>query len=575
MLALLIFPLALEPMIGIRHQASLWSAGYIILALSTAACALVLRAFPDRDRPRIARRDGDVNRARLSAGARWHWVVLSFVPSSLMLGVTTHISTDIAAVPLLWIIPLALYLGTFVLAFSGRRVVSERWLAHLVPVLVCVCLFTMVANARQWWLVPMHLATFFACALACHGELARGRPDVRHLTEFYIWLSFGGMLGGIFNTLVAPTLFTVVLEYPLVLAIAAQMRPTSASSVARSWRVHVATAVAALVVFIGLCSAHVVTANLGLIDAVLGVALLWAVGCLFVTRPEPFGIAALLLAAVIAVGRPLHGGDVLFAARSFFGVHRVVDAPDHSYRLLQNGSTNHGRQNATTADRCEPEGYYDRGGPIGQVFSAAGAGFHDVAVIGLGSGALACYAGSMQRWTFYEIDPIVERIARDARYFSYLKNSAGRVNVSLGDGRLGLQRADSAMYDLIVLDAFSSDAIPVHLLTREAMALYLSRLSGTGVIAVHVSNRYLNLEPVLAAIASEDGLVALGRFDAEIPEADAERGRWPSAWVTLARTRAPIEALATSLGWHALSTAAGVSAWTDDYSNLVRVLRLQ
>ena len=217
MLALLAFPLLLEPIVGVRYQTWLWATGYALLTIATACCAVLVRRFPNRGEPERVE-DAQLPRAVPTIGARWRWVVLSFVPSSLMLGVTTHISTDVAAVPLLWIVPLAIYLGTFVLAFATRQLLSERWLVRLLPVLVSSCLVSIVANAQQWWLIPLHLITFFVCALVCHRALARRRPDVRHLTEFYIWMSVGGMCGGVFATLVAPHLFTGVLEYPLMLS---------------------------------------------------------------------------------------------------------------------------------------------------------------------------------------------------------------------------------------------------------------------------------------------------------------------------------------------------------------------
>jgi hypothetical protein len=576
MVALVAFPLLLEPMVGVRHLTWLWTAGYVVLAIATAACWVILRSFPDRAREDSARGEPRDRQQSLAASTRWRWVLLSFVPSSLMLGVTTHISTDVAAVPLLWIVPLALYLGSFVLAFGTSQVLPGGWLARILPALVSVCLFSIVANSRHWLLMPLHMGTFFVCAIVWHRELARRRPDARHLTEFYIWMSVGGMIGGVFNTLVAPHVFTSVLEYPIVLALAAQIPTSSERRIlrARRWSAFVWPGLAGLLFYVGLRSGGALSASGGPAEALLGVILFAAIAYLFVNRPEPFAIVALLLVSVITFGRPLRGGTVLFAGRSFFGVHRVVDAADHSYHLLQHGSTNHGRQETATAGGCEPTGYYHRDGPIGQVFAAAGRGFEDVAVVGLGSGALACYAAPGQRWTFYEIDPIVERIAREPRYFTYLQNSAGHVNVILGDGRLNLRRATRAAYDLIVLDAFSSDGIPIHLLTREAVGLYQSRLRPAGMIAIHISNRYLNLEPVLAAIARDDGLSALGRFDGDIADADAKRGRWPSVWVALGHTGSPIDSL-TGLGWHELSATKRGFAWTDDYSNLVHVLRLQ
>jgi hypothetical protein len=224
--------------------------------------------------------------------------------------------------------------------------------------------------------------------------------------------------------------------------------------------------------------------------------------------------------------------------------------------------------------RCEPTGYYHPSNPIGQLFSARTGHFERVAVVGLGAGGLACYAQSGDNWTFYEIDPLVERIARDPRYFTHLQNSRGRMHVVLGDGRIALQGAGAGTYDLIILDAFSSDAIPVHLLTREAIELYLSRIGGGGIVAIHISNRYLRLEPVLAALAQEQGLIALANFDGRIPEADGSKGRLASHWVLLARSPEPLSRLIGQPGWYSPATNKRVKPWTDDYSNILQAVLL-
>jgi hypothetical protein len=313
---------------------------------------------------------------------------------------------------------------------------------------------------------------------------------------------------------------------------------------------------------------------LGIWPLLLAFAFVLTAAYVFANRPAAFGAMALLFVGVIAFGLRSNAGTVLFADRSFFGVHRVIDAPDHSHHLLQHGSTTHGRQEMPAAASCDPAGYYHPASPIGQLFSVAAGHFNNVAVVGLGSGALACYAEPHHRWTFYEIDPLVERIARDPRYFTHLENSRGRLNVVFGDGRLTLQRANPGAYDLIVLDAFSSDAIPVHLLTQEAVELYLSRLRPDGIVAVHISNRYLNLEPVLATLAELDGLFALANLDNRIPDADAKIGRFASNWVLLARTREPLATLVGRPGWRSPARSGHVKPWTDDYSNILQVLTL-
>jgi hypothetical protein len=292
-------------------------------------------------------------------------------------------------------------------------------------------------------------------------------------------------------------------------------------------------------------------------------------------RTAPFNaVIAVLALALLPAGavRSLHG-DLIFAGRSFFGISRVIESTDHAYRVLQSGSTLHGRENLPAGQTCVPQSYYDPAGPIGQLLRQSRRRIDDAAVVGLGSGALACYTEPTSHWRFYEIDPLVERIARDPRLFTFLATTRGRISIETGDGRKLLEAAPAGQFDIIVLDAFSSDAVPVHLLTREAIALYMSRLRTGGVVAIHISNRYLDLEPVLASIADGERLPAFGNFDEEISAADASRGRTASHWVVMGRSIEDLQGLGDTPGWHRLSPVAGVLAWTDDYSNLFRSLR--
>jgi hypothetical protein len=291
----------------------------------------------------------------------------------------------------------------------------------------------------------------------------------------------------------------------------------------------------------------------------------------FAKRLNPIDIITLVIAAIIAFGGAGDNATLLAAERSFFGVHRVIDAPDHSFHALVHGNTTHGRQQMPAGSSCAPVGYYHPANPIGLLFRESGQRFPSVAVIGLGAGALSCYANAGDDWTFYEIDPVVERIASNSEYFSYLSNASGHVRVVIGDGRIRLQHA-SATYDLIILDAFSSDAIPIHLLTREALQLYFSHLTNAGVIAVHISNRYLNLEPQLAALAREQQLFALANRATTIPPQDTAAGRFPSHWVMLARTSEPLKALIGRPGWRVPDDSRRVRVWTDDYSNILQTL---
>jgi predicted membrane-bound spermidine synthase len=568
MIALLGYPFVLEPTVGTQRQMWLWSGGYLLLIALTAVCAVFVRAFAEPQHSAAAS-DDVIQSVPTSARRRIEWMVLSFIPSSLLLGVTTHISTDIAAVPLLWVLPLALYLATFVLTFAKREVVPHRWLVRGLPALILCCLLTMLLNFQMSWLIPLHVVTFFVVAMVCHRELAHRRPPAERLTEFYLWMSFGGMLGGVFNSLLAPQLFSGILEYPLLLAAAALARPSPAyrRSRADSWEVLVVLPAFVLLFWLGLWGIGALPSYVTIRSLLLPLAILLSLAYMAANRPQAFGAMALLFVCAIAFGRPSSSGTVLYAARSFFGVHRVVDAPDHTYHLLQHGSTTHGRQQMSTGDRCDPTGYYHPSSPIGQLIAARTGHLENVAVVGLGSGGMACYAESDRPWTFYEIDPLVEQIARNPRYFTYLQNSRGRLNVVLGDARVSLQRA-AEKYDLIVLDAFSSDAIPIHLLTREAVRLYFSRLRPDGVVAVHISNRYLNLESIVAALAERDGLVSLANLDDR--RSDAGAGKFASRWVMLARSDEPLSGLVGRPGWRSPRVDARVPAWTDDYSNIVQ-----
>ena len=572
MVALLGYPALLEPSVGVQNQTVGWAAGYAIFVVMIGVCVWFVRTVAPLQGQSLVADAPSVRTQPLTARTRLQWIVLSFVPSSMMLGVTTYITTDIAAVPLLWVVPLAIYLLTFVLAFSSRQLLPTGSLGRVVPWLIVLSLGSILVTS-PWWM-PLHLLTFFCSSMVCHSRLADRRPEVSHLTEFYLWLSVGGMLGGVFNSLVAPQLFPTILEYPLILAIASLLTPSSPSRQTRRMPATLLAVVCAVVLgcvaiwAIGLTSVDVGRALL-LIAVVLSMQLIvtkWGGAVLF--RLVSFILVGFIAHA--ALGRT-PGGTVLFVGRSFFGVHRVVEAPDHTFRMLQHGSTMHGWQRLPTDGVCEPSGYYSPPGPVGQLFRAAGSRFTNVAVVGLGTGGLGCYAERGQRWTFYEIDPIVEQIARNPAYFTHLRDTRGEVEVVLGDGRIMLNAAAPGQYDLIILDAFSSDAIPVHLMAREAFELYLSRLKAGGIIAVHISNRFLSLEPVIGAMAQSEGLYALANQDLRIPDEDVKKGRRATHWVLLAKDRNALVSLEGRPGWRPAIVNPAIGPWSDDYSNILQV----
>ena len=561
--ALLAYPFLVEPLWPLSIQSSGWTASYVLFAALTVISVL---AIPSRTGA-SQRSLSDASGEPISWARRGRWLALAFVPSSLMLGVTTFLSTDVAAMPLLWTIPLALYLVTFVIAFASRPLVPARATSRAALVLVLSMMALTLGGIVQpaWLIMPIHLAGFFAAALLLHGELSRDRPPTRHLTEFYLWISIGGLLGGAFNTLLAPVLFSSVLEYPLVLAVALGFRLSPAGSSGRNVTLQDLGLAAALAITTTIV---VVTLKNGAIGALAGSVALGVIAMLIaVCEKRPFRLAAgLIVAVLVSAGLAPSGGEVLHAERTFYGVLRVTFDHGTSRHRLLHGSTLHGEQALDPVDRREPLTYYHPTGPIGQALAQMSKGFERVGVIGLGAGSLAAYAMPGQKWTFFEIDPAVARIAANPEWFTYLSNCGSTCNVVLGDARLSLA-AVAATYDMIVLDAFSSDAIPAHLLTREALSLYLSRLSPEGIIAFHVSNRHLDLRPVVGALSAEKRLVA--RVQTHRPETGSEAK--PSIWIIAARTADALGPLAGDPRWQEL-TMRSKRVWSDDYSDILSVL---
>ena len=533
--ALIAYPIAIEPWLGLADQARIWSTGYAVFAALVLACAAVARhAAADAD-PRAADPHAGTDAAGGAEPMTWarraRWCALAFVPSSLMLGVTTSLTTDIAPVPLLWVAPLALYLFTFILAFGrgGERAtaLADRVLPSLLLGLAAILL--MRAQLPLLTGLIVHLLPFFAAAMLCHGLLAQARPAPRHLTEFYFWLAFGGMAGGLFNTLAAPLLFSRLVEYPLALTCMALLRPANPERGPRRpidlWLPGLTIAFVAALLLVPSMRAHTPVVLGGLATC----------ACLALARRHrPVTLAAVAGAFLLASPWVTSSSEsVLETDRTFFGTYRVSEDRVAGHRSLAHGTTLHGMQRLDPGARPEPLTYYHRTGPFGHLIDAIPRLRDDVrvAAIGLGVGTLAAYVRPGQAWTFYEIDPAIERIARDERYFTFLQACGAACRVVIGDARLSLAADTGSRYDLIALDAFSSDAIPMHLLTHEAMSVYLSRLAPHGVLAIHVSNRHLRLDGVVGRLAAANGLVALEERDREgaTPSGRSSRQR-PTGW---------------------------------------------
>jgi spermidine synthase len=478
----------------------------------------------------------------------------------------------------LWVLPLIIYLLTFVLVFARRPLIPHRIMVLVEPFLIIplAAIFFVGLKGPTWQALPFHLLTIFSIAMVCHGELMESRPAAAYLTEFYLWISVGGVLGGIFNALLAPVLFSSVIEYPLIIVAACLLRPSLNPA---NQKVHprfgdlfLPLALGVLLAFLA-WGFRAVPANFKA-PALMAIAGLAGALC-YSFRYRPWrlalGVGVLILAGMWFIIQP---SRVLLRERNFFGVAKVTTDVAGEYHVLTHGSTVHGAQSLDRARRREPLTYYHHSGPLGQVFAevpAAKAG-RDFAIVGLGTGSIACYGQAGQHFAFYEIDPAIERIARDPRYFTFLKDCPAEVAVILGDARLSLKSALDSCYDIMILDAFSSDAIPIHLVTREAMRLYLEKLKRGGILAFHISSRYLNLKPVLGNLAREAGLVTLARTELTLTNAERQEKKLASAWVVMARRPEDLGGLARDQRWQALPVHAGEALWTDDFSNILSVL---
>jgi hypothetical protein len=576
-LALLSYPVLLEPMFSLRTQNLMWTGGYGLLILLIAACGVLLlrsKALAAADL-----RTEETLAPAPSWSLRARWIFLAAVPSGLLIAVTAHISTDVAAAPLLWVLPLSLYLLTWVLVFQSRPLLPHKWMLLLQPLAITGVIVLLAVGGEQNLLLTLggHQLCFFVIAMACHGELARTRPAAKYLTGFYVALSFGGMLGGLFAGLIAPFTFSWVAEYPILLALAALCRPSGNERLPRWSRWYwpflavLAVALIAPTWSLGKVSFWLedrrvwVAGSIGVLSALLALGL-------NANRWKIF--ATVVLALVLIRIYPSDEGRTE-TVRSFFGVHKIVFTPHGQYHVLMHGTTIHGAEKFNDDDgapitgRPEPITYYHKDGGIGQAIAAIrerkGAPLR-VAVIGVGAGTLTCASEPGETWKFFDIDQTMVDTARDPKYFTYIQNCEPDLKPVIGDARLTFAKEPAGIYDLIIVDAYSSDAIPIHLATQEAMEIYKDKLAPLGVVVMHVSNRHLELESVVVGIADANELKSWvydedsGRDDEYIFATDV---------VVCARDEADVGRLASSDKWTETEPTEHQRVWTDDYSNIL------
>ena len=543
------YPLLLEPRLDLSTQARLLRWAFVPLGALVLACALSSRG----DLPLAAREEAP----RLERPRVVRWLLLAAVPSAQLVAVTTYLTTEVAPAPLLWVLPLAAYLLSFVLVFSRRPIVSHAAIAKRVPLAAVVGMLLVLTGANQpaALVLALHVVTLFWIAAYCHGEIAADRPPAVRLPEYYAWMSLGGVAGGAVVALGAPLVFKRPIEYPLCFPFAVACLPAVRG---KRWGFLLAGVSIALAAF-GPWAAAKAHIDLGAAKLV-GVPLVVAFAVDRFPRLLAWTLGAVLFVVVVGADARDH---VVRRERSFFGAFEVMREPDGV--ALMHGNTMHGFQLAAAPHT--PTLYYSRSGPIGDVVTLAETEGRTrrVAVIGLGIGSLASYARSDETWRFFELDPAVVAIASDPRYFTFL---GAHTDVVVGDARIELAK-DEGGYDLLVVDAFTSDSIPTHLLTREAFAMYRTKLTQGAIVAWHVSNRHLDLFPELATLGADAGWTVLARED---PVVDSATRKVSSRWVAMAErpeTLAPLHLR----GWAEVPRRPGFRCWTDERASIVTVLR--
>ncbi|MGV3632794.1 MAG: fused MFS/spermidine synthase [Pseudorhodoplanes sp.] len=574
-LALIAYPIAIEPFIRLGLQSWLWTGGFYAMILLIAACGLMMLRYPGQAVVDQSAGLEDANPPGLT-DIVW-WVFLAAVPSGLLIAVTAHIATDVAAVPLLWVLPLALYLVTFVIVFQTRPVIPHALVVKVQPLFVLALAAAFVLGPVESIVgsILLHLSVFFVCVLMCHGELARRRPPPRYLTGYYMWISIGGMIGGILTGLVAPHLFNWIAEYPLLLLFAVLCRPGLSLPAQGTGQYALFAALGVGLLVLAAALAFDLRPEWSVLYVVVG--LLIGLTVRYWQAPLPF---AAILAVLFIVNLSFRESQTIHVVRNFFGVLSVVDSQDGQYRGLWHGTTSQGTQKVRDEDgnrisgRPEMISEFFEGAGIDQVFKALHArtkGPIDYAVVGLGTGSLACQRRPGDTLTYYEIDPDIVRIASDPKLFNFVSECAPDAPVIVGDARQKLANAPDGRYDLIMIDAFIGAAIPVHLLTSEAVALYLRKLKPGGIIAMHISNKNLELASVVAGVADANGLIARIYNGGDVEE-DADRYLWVPRVAVLARRDEDFGALARSDYWPVHERDRAQRVWSDDYSNVVGAL---
>ncbi len=572
---LISYPLVVEPLMSLSQQSWLWTAIYGFLVLLVVACAFTVPA----DAVEVAPEETE---APPTTRRYLHWIALAAVPSGLMLSTTTHLTTDIVAIPMLWVLPLGLYLLSFVIAFAARRG-PANFITMLAPIIILVAGGLVFGRGTENPLYPVTLGLLllFAIAVALHGEMFRLRPAAGHLTRFYLAMSVGGMLGGLFCAIVAPLVFDWAYEYPLLVlgaAVLVPQIPLVPWVKGQEWLMRLALPAMAILLAaaVYMMRARGMSSQIILVGSIL--ISLVALACL--GRRVAFAVCLLALMVSYDDRGVLQTSFTGGRTRSYFGIYEVYDRGDGSARVLTHGTTLHGIQNLAPNLELVPTSYYARRSGVGIALTNADAlfGAHPrVGVVGLGSGTLSCYAHPNYDWTIFEIDPAMVNVARNQ--FTFLRKCAPQAQIVLGDARLSLAERPANSIDLLAVDAFSSDAVPMHLLTHEALQVYGRAVQQNGIVLFHISNRYLDLRPVIAELAQSSGWAAAMLEYVPTEEEEAQNATI-SVWIAMSRNPEMLARLAQysgedSTAWRTLEPRPGFAGWTDDHASILPIINFE
>ena len=568
LLSLCLYPIYFEPMMRLRDQTQLWGYGYILMVAAILIAGGFAYSRLKDTAPEAAEQALAV--APVTWSTRSYWMFLAFIPSSLMLAVTTYMTTDVTSAPFLWIIPLALFLLTFIIVFAKKPIVTFSQLSKLFPWVVLAALLSAV-GFKSGAVLPIliSLVSYFIITLLCHSRLAETRPETEHLTEFYIWMSVGGVLGGIFSALVAPQIFTGTYEYFLLLFLASFV-VFEPGETRKDKFIQVGIFLVIAIVCYGLLTLlqnNGVSIRMSVIVAIT----IFFVAMRFVRKERKYLYSEMVLTFMIVLLLPSGLRGMVMKDRSFFGVIEVAsfELEHGKVHMFSHGTTLHNLQMMKPGLREVPLSYYSEGGTFDQALDAARSSYGDlnVSIVGLGAGAMACHEESGDDWTYFEIDPAIVDMALNPEYFTYMQDCSFESDVRIGDARLKIKDLPVNSQDIIMIDAFSSNVIPAHLVTKEALELYRSRLKENGLIFFHTSNRLLDVTSVVVHLANSENLEA--RYISYTKPKDAKYKEYiNSSDAVVVGTKVAIEAANLGTDWTKFSPSPDVGEWTDDYSHI-------